>query len=234
MSSRSVRTWLDAAVGHFTPANSPALTTGSRNTHMNQIISIAAAVSLALVATAHAAGDAEAGKAKSAMCAACHGPDGNSPAPTFPKLAGQHAAYIAKQLAEYKSGARQNATMNGMSAALSEQDMADLGAFYAAQSVTIGTAAEDKAALGETLYRAGNAASGVSACAACHGPAGAGNPMANFPRLNGQHADYTVLQLKAFRAGQRANDAGAMMRGVAKKMTDEEIEAVSQYIQGLN
>lgn len=124
--------------------------------------------------------------------------------------------------------------MNGMAAALSEQDMADLGAFYAAQKGTVGTAAEDKVALGETIYRAGNAASGVAACSACHGPTGTGNPMAKFPSLSGQHADYTSVQLKNFRAGSRANDAGSMMRGVAKMMSDAEVEAVAQYIQGLN
>jgi cytochrome c553 len=199
-----------------------------------KLLLIASIASFFLLTTAQAAGDAEAGKSKSAMCAACHGPDGNSPAPTFPKLAGQHAAYLAKQLAEYKSGERQNATMNGMAAALSEQDIADLAAFYSSQQVTLGKAAEDKVAAGEAVYRAGNAATGVSACTACHGPTGSGNPMANFPSLSGQHADYTVLQLKAFRAGERANDAGSMMRGVAKKMTDAEIEAVAQYIQGLH
>ena len=201
---------------------------------MKKFLTLAALVGLATFGNAQAAGDAEAGKAKSATCAACHGPDGNSVAPNFPKLAGQHAAYIAKQLAEYKSGERKNATMNGMAAPLSEQDMADLAAFYAAQEVKVGQAAEDKVALGESLYRAGNAASGVAACAACHEPTGIGNPMANFPSLSGQHAEYTATQLKYFRSGERANDAGAMMRGVAGKMTDAEIEAVSQYIQGLH
>ncbi|MCB1800705.1 MAG: cytochrome c4 [Gammaproteobacteria bacterium] len=201
---------------------------------MNKLLTIAAIASLSLTGFSHAAGDAEAGKAKAAMCAACHGMDGNSAAPNFPKLAGQHEDYIAKQLAEFKSGERKDATMNGMAAALSEQDMADLGAFYASQKGTIGSAAEDKVALGQNIYRAGNAASGVSACAACHGPTGAGNPMAKFPMLNGQHADYTAMQLKNFRAGARANDAGSMMRGVAKKMSDAEIEAVAQYIQGLH
>ncbi len=201
---------------------------------MKQLLLIASLASLAALGSAHAAGDAEAGKVKSAACAACHGPDGNSVAPTFPKLAGQHADYLVKQLKEYKSGERQNATMNPMAAPLSEQDMADIAAYYASQTAKVGQAAEDKVELGETIYRAGNAASGVAACAACHGPAGGGNPMANFPMLSGQFADYTAGQLKAFRAGQRANDAGSMMRGVAKKMTDAEIEAVSQYIQGLH
>jgi len=201
---------------------------------MKNLLLITSIASLALLGSAHAAGDVEAGKTKSAMCAACHGADGNSVAPNFPKLAGQHADYIAKQLKEFKAGERTDATMNGMAAALSEQDMADLGAFYAAQKGTVGTAAEDKVALGETIYRAGNAASGVAACAACHGPTGTGNPMAKFPSLSGQHADYTAVQLKNFRAGSRANDAGSMMRGVAKKMSDAEVEAVAQYIQGLN
>jgi len=201
---------------------------------MKKTLFIATVASLSLLGSAHAAGSAEAGQAKAAMCAACHGTDGNSAAPNFPKLAGQHADYIAKQLQNFKSGERKDATMNGMAAALSEQDMADLGAFYAAQKVSVGSAAEDKVALGETVYRAGNTASGVAACAACHGPTAAGNPMAKFPSLSGQHADYTMKQLKDFRAGVRANDAGSMMRGVAKKMTDAEIEAVAQYIQGLH
>ena len=201
---------------------------------MKKTLFIAAVASLSLLGGAHAAGSAEAGQAKAAMCAACHGTDGNSAAPNFPKLAGQHADYVAKQLQDFKSGERKDATMNGMAAALSEQDMADLGAFYAAQKVSVGSADEARVALGEGLYRAGNTASGVAACAACHGPTGAGNPMAKFPSLGGQHADYTTKQLKDFRAGARANDAGSMMRGVAKKMTDAEIEAVAQYIQGLH
>lgn len=201
---------------------------------MKTLMTIAAIASLAVMGTVHAAGDAEAGKTKSAMCAACHGQDGNSVAPNFPKLAGQHADYTVKQLKEYKNGDRVNATMNGMAAALSEQDMADIAAYYATQKVNLGTAAEDKVALGETIYRAGNTASGVSACAACHGPTGIGNPMAKFPSLSGQHAEYTETQLKNFRAGARANDAGSMMRSIAKKMTDDEIAAVAQYIQGLH
>ena len=201
---------------------------------MKQFLTLAAVIGLATIGTVQAAGDAEAGKAKAASCAACHGPDGNSMAPSFPKIAGQHADYLVKQLQEYKSGERKDATMNGMAAPLSEQDMADLAAYFASQEATVGKAAEDKVELGQTLYRAGNAASGVSACAGCHGPAGNGNPMAKFPSLSGQHADYTAMQLKNFRAGARANDAGSMMRGIAKKMTDAEIDAVAQYIQGLH
>lgn len=202
---------------------------------MNKTLCIAVVAGLAaVISPVHATGDAEAGKAKSAACMACHGADGNSAAPNFPKLAGQHAEYIAKQLKEFKSGERQDPTMNGMAAPLSEQDMADLGAYFATQKVAVGTAAEDKVAIGEQIYRAGNTATGVSACAACHGPTAAGNPMAKFPSLSGQHADYTVTQLKAFRAGARANDAGSMMRSVARNMSDAEIEAVAQYMQGLH
>jgi len=201
---------------------------------MKKMLTIAALAGIAAWAPAQAAGDAEAGKAKAATCTACHGTDGNSAAPNFPKLAGQHASYTAKQLADFKAGARTDATMNAMAAPLSEQDMADLAAFYSTQQVKVGTAAADKVEHGETLYRAGNTATGVSACAACHGPTGSGNAMANFPSLSGQHADYTVAQLKNFRAGARANDAGSMMRSIAGKMTDAEIEAVAQYIQGLN
>lgn len=201
---------------------------------MKKILLIASLASFAVVGTAQAAGDAEAGKTKAAACVACHGPDGNSPAPNFPKLAGQHADYLLKQLKDFKSGARTDPTMNAMVMPLSEQDMVDISAFYATQKGSIGETAAEQVELGQTIYRAGNAASGVAACAACHGPAGSGNPMADFPGVSGQHADYTKLQLQNFRSGMRANDASAMMRGVAKKMTDAEIEAVAQYIQGLH
>ena len=184
--------------------------------------------------SSHAAGDAAAGKTKAAACAACHGPDGNSANPEWPNLAGQHADYIYKQLVEFKSGARQNALMMGQVAALSEQDMADLAAYYATLTPTVGEADPAKVELGQNIYRAGNPSSGVSACIACHGPEGAGNPMAKFPSVSGQHATYSVIQLKAFRSGERANDPGQMMRNVAGKMTDAEIEAVAQYMLGLN
>lgn len=196
-------------------------------------LSIAILLGLALIANVQAEGDAEAGKAKAAMCGGCHGMDGNSPAPTFPKLAGQHPLYTAKQLADFKSGERKDPTMAGMAAALTEEDMANLAAFYASQKGTVGEAAPDKVELGETIYRAGNPLKGVSACAACHGPTGNGNPMARFPSLSGQHATYTAAQLRQFRDGTRANDAGSMMRTIAAKMTDAEIDAVAEYIQGL-
>jgi cytochrome c553 len=194
----------------------------------------AALMAMSLPAKVSAAGDAAAGQTKSATCVGCHGTDGNSLVPNFPKIAGQHEGYIIKSLTDYKAGDRVNATMNGIASTLSEQDILDLAAFYSSQEVTIGAAAPDKVELGESIYRAGNPASGVSACAACHGPVGNGNPMANFPSLQGQHAMYTAEQLRHFRSGQRANDAGAMMRGVAGKMTDAEIDAVAEYIQGLH
>ncbi len=180
------------------------------------------------------AGDAATGKAKTAVCAGCHGPDGNSPAPNFPKLAGQHESYIIKQLHDFKSGKRKNPIMSAQVAALSDEDMANVAAYFPSQKTKIGTTAEDKLAAGQSIYRAGNAASGVAACAACHGPSGSGNPQAGFPRLSGQHATYVAAQLKTFRSGERSNDAGNMMRGVASKLSDAEIEAVAQYVQGLH
>ncbi len=181
-----------------------------------------------------AGGDAAAGKAKAQACFACHGVNGNSSTPTFPSLAGQHASYLAKQLADFKSGKRQNALMAGQVAALSPQDMADLAAFFAEQKPVPGSADETKVALGEKVYRGGNKESGVSACMACHSPTGAGNPPARFPMLSGQHAAYTVTQLKAFRKGERANDPGKMMQNIAAHMSDKEIDAVASYIQGLH
>ena len=182
----------------------------------------------------NAGGDAAAGKGKSAVCAGCHGTDGNSVNPEWPSIAGQHADYLTKQLMNFKDGERENALMAGQVAALKEQDMADLGAYYAGLEGAPGAADPAKVELGQSIYRAGNTASGVAACIACHSPTGAGNPLANFPALSGQHASYTVAQLKAFRAGARANDAAQMMRNIASKMTDSEIESVAQYIQGLH
>ncbi|MDD5393297.1 MAG: c-type cytochrome [Thiothrix sp.] len=178
-------------------------------------------------------GNAEAGKTKSATCAACHGADGNSTNPEWPKLAGQHASYIVKQLTNFKEDKRVNATMSPMAKPLSEQDVADLAAYFASQPKKLGEADQSKVALGEQVYKGGNNATGVAACAACHGPTGAGNPAANFPSLNGQQNTYVKNQLNAFRKGERANDAGKMMQNVAAKMTDAEIDAVAEYIAGL-
>ena len=201
---------------------------------MKKLVVIAATCALLGSAPAAlAAGDPTAGKAKSATCAACHNADGNSAVAQYPKLAGQSADYLVKQLQEYKSGARANPIMAGMVAPLSPQDMEDLAAYFAAQQIARGAANPALAPVGEALFRGGNLTNGVAACAACHGATGAGNPAAKFPALAGQNADYVEAQLKAFRALERANDAGQMMRAIAAKMTDPEIKAVASYVQGL-
>ena len=201
---------------------------------MKKFVVIAATCALLGSATAAlAAGDATAGKAKSATCAACHGLDGNSTIAQYPKLSGQSADYLVKQLQEFKSGARANPIMLGMVAPLSAQDMEDLAAYFASQPVTRAAADPALAPQGEALFRGGNLSSGIAACSACHGANGAGNPAAKFPAIAAQHADYIQAQLKAFRAMERTNDAGQMMRNITVKMTDPEIKAVASYIQGL-
>ena len=166
------------------------------------------------------------------VCAACHGADGNSVAAANPSLAGQHADYIVKQLTEFKSGKRDNAIMKGMASALSEDDMKNVAAFYASKQPKPGAARnKELVALGEKIYRGGIADRQVPACAGCHSPSGAGIP-AQYPRLSGQHSDYTELQLKGFRDGVRKNNA--VMTGVAAKMNDREIKAVADYISGLH
>jgi cytochrome c553 len=183
----------------------------------------------------HAAGDAAAGKGKSAACAGCHGPDGNSMVPTFPKLAGQGEKYIAKQVADFKANTkRQDAMMMGMVAALSDQDAMDIGAYYAAQKLAgPAPANESKLAMGREIYKGGNLQTDIPACQGCHGPTGAGNPRAGYPQLGGQFATYTAKQLNAFKSGSRTNDKKEIMRKALKRMTSAEIEAVSQYIASL-
>ena len=189
-----------------------------------------------------ARGDIEAGKSKSTPCAACHGVDGNSVNPEWPKLAGQGAPYIIAQLKLFKSGERKNALMSPMAVPLSEQDMHDLAAFYASQTTTPEAADPEQVELGEAIYRGGIIEKGVAACTGCHSPTGAGNPAAKFPKLSGQHAKYTEIQLKAYRAedlhghqeGQRNTANAQIMVKVAERLTDEEIAAVAQYIAGLH
>ncbi len=165
------------------------------------------------------------------VCAACHAPDGNSVISLNPKLAGQHPDYLEKQLTEFKSGKRANAVMSGMAGALSEAEMKELAVYFSSKKTALGKAKSNGAgSAGEKIYRAGNAATNVPACAACHSPNGAGLPK-QFPRLSGQHADYTLAQLKAFRSGERAN--APMMMAIAAKMSDAEMAAVADYIQGL-
>ena len=171
-------------------------------------------------------------------CAACHGMDGSSPAPANPKLAGQIPEYLHKQLANFKAGAngkaeRANPVMAGFATALSAEDMRNVSAYFAAQKPSTGVAKnKDTLAVGQRLYRGGDTAKGIAACAGCHGATGVGIP-AQYPRLAGQHAEYTELQLKAFRANERNNDPAGMMRSIAAKMTDAEIRAVADYIAGL-
>jgi cytochrome c553 len=187
------------------------------------------------VSGAQAAGDAEAGKAKSVTCLACHGPEGNSVNPIWPKLAGQHESYITKQLMDFRNDKRADPLMTTQAKILqSEQDVADLAAYFSAQTQSGGVADPEAAKAGEQLYRAGDSKRGIAACMACHGPAGDGNPEANFPRIAGQHAAYVEKALKDFRAGNRNNDTQRMMQGVVDKMSDDEIKAVAQYVQGLH
>ena len=189
----------------------------------------------ALAGNVLAAGSAEAGKAKSVACAACHGADGNSLVPTFPKLAGHHESYLLKQLKDIKSGARSVPTMAGQLDAMSEQDLADIAAFYAAQAATQGMAKEALVELGEIVYRAGIREKGVAACTACHSPTGAGNGPAKYPMLSGQHADYIAAQLRAFRNDERTNDGDTrIMRDVASRLSDRELDAVASYASGLH
>ncbi len=196
---------------------------------------LAGNASLALAQDKSAKPDLEKGKAVVAKtCAACHGADGNSPIAINPKLAGQHPEYLAKQLAEFKANsARKNPVMLGMSSTLSAEDVSNVTAYFAAQKPKEGAAKNaDSAALGRKIYRGGDVARGLAACASCHGATGAGLP-SQYPRLAGQYAEYTEAQLRAFRAGERANDAGRMMRTVAGKLSDTEIKAVADYVAGL-
>ncbi len=183
-------------------------------------------------AKAPAKPDLAKGEAKyAAVCASCHGADGNSGVPANPKLAQQHPEYLVKQLQEFKSGKRASAVMAGFAGTLSDEDMKNIAAWLAAQKAKSGFAKDkDLVALGERIYRGGIADRQIAACAGCHSPNGAGIP-AQYPRLSGQHADYTDAQLKAFRDGPRKNSA--QMAQVAAKMNDREIKAVSDYIAGL-
>lgn len=191
-------------------------------------------ISGGIQAAGDAAGaDAAAGEAKTAVCVACHGQNGNAVVPAWPKLAGQHAQYIYKQLMDFKSGTRANAQMAPQVLPLNEQDFRNIAAYYSTQQQTPGTADPASAELGERIYHGGNPATGVPACTGCHGPTGAGLGAAKFPRIAGQHARYLDSTLKGFRDGTRANDLNSMMRDVADRMSDEEIAAVSQFIQGL-
>ncbi|MHB1142042.1 MAG: c-type cytochrome [Sulfuricaulis sp.] len=204
---------------------------------MKNMLSVATAMSLWLVmiAPAQAAnGNVAAGQAKAAVCTGCHGADGNGGAdPLWPKLAGQDPAYIAKQLADFKSGARKDPIMAGMVAGLSAADMRNIGAYYASLKPKPGAARDAQLAKqGEKVYRGGDAKMGVSACMSCHGPSGHGIPP-RFPKVSGQNAAYTRKQMLAFKSGSRANDGETMTR-IAFRMSEQEIKAVSEYMAGLH
>ncbi|WP_319535914.1 c-type cytochrome [uncultured Vibrio sp.] len=188
-----------------------------------------------------AQGSIEAGKAKSQTCVACHGADGNSAIAMYPKLAGQHAKYLEKQLQDLKLGmtsggkqGRYDPVMSGMAMPLSDEDIADLSAYFASLPTSENSTPENVVEKGKVLYTAGDAERGLTACIACHGARGNGTELSGFPKISGQHADYIKAQLTKFRDASRGNDMNAMMRDIAKKMTDEDIEVLSQYVGGLH
>lgn len=202
---------------------------------------LASVIALGFVSQAMAAGDAAAGKTKGAACFACHGPDGNSAAPTFPKLSGQSERYLAKQIQDIKSKARVVPAMAGLTDNLGDQDIADIAAYFSSQPASVNQAKKDLVAKGEQIYRGGIRERGVPACTACHAPTGSGNAPAGFPRLGGQHADYIATQLKGYRAGAdgdaagRANDGETKpMRTIAAHLSDSEIAALANYVSGLH
>jgi len=200
-------------------------------------ISILFSLFLLLAFNANAGeGDAKAGQTKAATCVACHGVDGNSGVPMWPKLAGQHTEYLERQIKLIKSGDRSVPEMTGLLGNLSDQDIADLAAWFNSNAIQPGNADENLMALGESIYRSGDANAGVAACIACHGPTGTGNPLAGYPVLGGQHATYTAKILKDFRGGKgfSSDETGVIMPGVARQLSDEAIAAVASYIQGLH
>ena len=202
---------------------------------------LALILSLLASCSVWAQGSIEAGKAKSQTCVACHGADGNSLITQYPKLAGQHEKYLEKQLKDLKLGmtsggkqGRNEPVMGAMAMPLSEQDMADLAAYYASLPISNNSTPENVVEEGKALYTAGDAERGVTACIACHGPRGNGTELSGFPKISGQHAEYIKAQLEKFRDGSRNNDMNAMMRDVAKKLTDAEIDTLSKYVGGLH
>ena len=205
---------------------------------MNKLL-VSLLLTLGITGAAQAAdipvGDPAVGQPKTAVCGACHGPDGNSMAPNFPKLAGQGQRYLLKQLHEIKDGKRVVLEMTGLLNNLSDQDLADIAAYFASQRGSVGAADANLVAKGEALFRGGKLDQGMPACTGCHSPNGAGNAAAGFPHLGGQHADYVKKQLTAFREGERTNDGDTMvMRTIASKLSNKDIDALSAYIQGLH
>lgn len=204
---------------------------------MIRLLSLSLAIMLAFFGSAQAEGDAAAGQAKAATCAACHGIDGNSVVPQWPKLAGQDAEYLARQTRLIRDGRRQVVEMAGIVIGLSDQDIADIAAYFQSQTLKPGVADESLVALGEKIYRAGNEKTQVVACMACHGPTGQGNPAAGYPAVAGQHASYLRGRLEKYRNGQTAggdDPYGPQMVAVAGALSDEEIAAVTSYMEGLH
>ena len=203
---------------------------------MKQLLQFAIGLSLLLSLPVLAMGDADAGQGKAAVCAACHGIDGNSIIPNWPKIAGQHESYLQRQITLIKSGDRPVPEMAGIVINLSDQDIADLAAYFSSQTSSAGLADETLFASGQMLYRSGNEKTGIPACMSCHGPVGEGNPLSGYPALAGQHSVYTAKMLTGFRDGVVWGDedaSSAVMTGVANRLTDPEIKAVASYIQGL-
>ncbi len=201
---------------------------------MNKLI-VSLLLTLGITGLAQAAGDAKAGQAKAAVCGACHGPDGNSMAPNFPKLAGQGERYLTKQMRDIKSGKRTVLEMTGLLTNLSDQDLSDIAAYFSSQQGSVGAADPKVVAHGEELFRGGKLDQGMPSCIGCHSPNGAGNAAAGFPHLGGQHAQYVAKQLTDFREGNRTNDGDTkIMQSIAAKMSNKDIEAVSSYVQGLH
>ena len=198
----------------------------------SQIGAMILALSSLVSLTANAA-DIEAGKTKSAVCAACHGADGNSTNAAWPSLAGQHASYTYKQLKDFKAGRRNNASMTGMVALLNDDDMKNLAAFYESQKPKPVAFDGDMIETGESIYRGGITETRVAACMGCHAPSGKGNGPAGWPSLKGQHPEYVVTQLQNFKQGLRANDTGKMMRNLVVRMSEREMKAVAAYIAGI-
>jgi len=186
-----------------------------------------------LVSFAVNASDIEAGKAKSASCAACHGADGNSVNPMWPTLAGQHASYLVKQLMDFKQGRRENAVMAGMVAGLNDDDMKDLAAYFESQAPKAVAFDGELIEKGENIYRGGITETQMAACMGCHSPSGQGNGPAGWPALRSQHPEYIVAQLQNFKSGSRANDAGGMMRNLVGRMSEAEMKAVAAYVAGI-
>jgi cytochrome c553 len=217
----------------------PTLQCASRfifNQRFNMIKKIIQIGFISLFATlpalaANDAGDASAGRAKTEVCSGCHGEDGNAAAPIFPKLAGQHVSYLEKQLKAFRSRERVDPTMNAMTQSLSDTDIGNIATYYNHQKITPENRGQDH--LGEKIYRAGNTVNGVPSCVGCHGPTGAGNPASGYPVLHGQFSAYISKTLLDYKNGDRSNDANQVMRSIASRLTEAEINAVANYASGL-